>query len=97
MNFEVGDLVAGADGSWMVRPPERCANGHVLRGQCIVGTSPCSCGDRHLHLELQRVRPHHIWPGTWSRLLTAARRGAGPVLVAHSGALGSWTTVRLIF
>jgi hypothetical protein len=48
MNFEVGDLVAGADGSWMVRPPERCANGHVLRGRCIVGTSPCSCQDRHL-------------------------------------------------
>jgi len=44
----VGDLVPGIDGSWMVRPPERCANGHRLRGRCIVGTTPCSCQDRHL-------------------------------------------------
>ena len=44
----VGDLVPGVDGSWMVRPPERCANGHLLRGRCIVGTTACSCQDRHL-------------------------------------------------
>ena len=42
----VGDLVAGIDGSWMVRPPARCANGHPLRGRCIGGTTPCSCQDQ---------------------------------------------------
>jgi hypothetical protein len=44
----VGDLVTGLDGSWMVRPPERCAHGHLLRGRCIVGTTVCACQDRHL-------------------------------------------------
>ena len=45
---EVGDLVLSTDGAWMVRPPERCANGHQLAGHCIVGTLPCRCQDRHL-------------------------------------------------
>jgi hypothetical protein len=46
--YEVGELVLSTDGAVMVRPPERCANGHPLAGRCIVGTLPCSCGDRHL-------------------------------------------------
>jgi hypothetical protein len=45
---EVGDLVLGIDGQWMVRPPERCANGHPLAGRCIVATQPCRCQDRHV-------------------------------------------------
>lgn len=48
MRFEVGDLVLGTDGRWMVRPPERCGSGHLLRGNCILAAQPCSCGDRHL-------------------------------------------------
>ena len=45
---EVGELVVSTDGAVMVRPPERCANGHLLAGRCIVGTLPCSCQDRHM-------------------------------------------------
>jgi hypothetical protein len=45
---EVGELVLSTDGQWMVRPPQRCGNGHQLAGRCIVGTLACSCGDRHL-------------------------------------------------
>lgn len=45
---DVGDLVLSTGGEWMVRPPERCANGHRLAGRCIVGTMPCRCQDRHL-------------------------------------------------
>ena len=44
----VGELVLSTDGQWMVRPPQRCGNGHQLAGRCIVGTLACSCGDRHL-------------------------------------------------
>lgn len=46
--YEVGDLVSGVDGSVFVRPPENCANRHALHANCIVGTSPCRCGDRHI-------------------------------------------------
>ncbi|MGB8206933.1 MAG: hypothetical protein WCF69_04875, partial [Mycobacterium sp.] len=45
---EVGDMVLSIDGRWMIRPPERCPNGHTLAGRCIVAAMPCSCGDRHL-------------------------------------------------
>jgi hypothetical protein len=45
---EVGELVLGVNGAWMVRPPERCGNGHLLTGRCIVGSAVCSCQDRHL-------------------------------------------------
>jgi hypothetical protein len=45
---EVGELVVSTDGAVMVRPPERCANGHLLAGRCIVGALPCSCQDRHM-------------------------------------------------
>jgi hypothetical protein len=44
----VGDLVLSTSGQWMVRPPQRCGNGHRLAGHCIVGTLPCRCQDRHL-------------------------------------------------
>lgn len=45
----VGDLVLGTDGRYMVRPPERCGNGHPIRpGHVLVGTCVCGCGDRHL-------------------------------------------------
>jgi hypothetical protein len=42
----VGDLVLSTSGQWMVRPPERCINGHRLAGHCIVGTLVCACGER---------------------------------------------------
>jgi hypothetical protein len=45
---EVGDMVRGVNGEYMIRPPEKCANGHTLHGHCIVAAQPCSCGDRHL-------------------------------------------------
>jgi hypothetical protein len=46
---EVGDLVLGTDGSWMVRPPQRCGNGHpITPGRVLVGTAVCACQDRHL-------------------------------------------------
>jgi hypothetical protein len=45
---EVGELVLGTDGRWMIRPPQYCGNGHRLAGRCIVGTMPCRCQDRHL-------------------------------------------------
>lgn len=45
----IGDCVRSTDGRWMVRPPERCADGHLLvLGRVLVGTAACSCGDRHL-------------------------------------------------
>ena len=46
---EVGELVIGTDGACMVRPPQRCGNGHLIRpGHVLVGTAVCSCGDRHI-------------------------------------------------
>jgi hypothetical protein len=48
MRPDIGDLVRSTTGQWMVRPPERCGNGHLLAGHCIVGTLPCHCQDRHL-------------------------------------------------
>jgi hypothetical protein len=44
---DVGDLVLSDRGEWMVRPPERCNSGHMLRGRCLVGTTVCACRDRH--------------------------------------------------
>jgi hypothetical protein len=49
---EVGDLVLSTDGAWMVRPPERCGNGHpVTPGRVLVGTAVCRCQDRHVTWE----------------------------------------------
>ncbi len=45
---EVGDMVLGINGEWMVRPPENCGCGHLLAGNCIVAAQPCSCQDRHM-------------------------------------------------
>lgn len=40
----VGDLVRCADGSWMVRPPERCPRRHRLPpGRTLVGHQPSNC------------------------------------------------------
>ena len=48
------DLVLCTDGSWMVRRPERCANGHpITPGHVLVGRIACACGERR-HLS---VRP----------------------------------------
>jgi hypothetical protein len=45
----VGDLVLSSGGEWMVRPPERCGNGHpITPGRVLVGTAVCACQDRHL-------------------------------------------------
>lgn len=41
----VGALVLCVDGSWMVRPPQHCPNGHELgANRALVGHQPCSCG-----------------------------------------------------
>ena len=49
MGSEVGDLVLSSGGEWMVRPPERCGNGHpITPGHVLVGTAVCACQDRHL-------------------------------------------------
>lgn len=51
---EIGSLVRSTGGEWMVRPPQRCGNGHPLTpGHVLVGerrhlTWLCDCGDtRH--------------------------------------------------
>lgn len=44
----VGDLVLSTEGSWMVRPPELCANRHRLGGNCLVSATPCQCQSRHM-------------------------------------------------
>jgi hypothetical protein len=44
---EVGSLVRSTGGAWMVRPPQRCGNGHPLTpGGVLVGTIVCACGER---------------------------------------------------
>jgi hypothetical protein len=44
----VGELVRCTDGSWMIRPPERCPRGHRLgAGRVLVGHQPCSCPGGH--------------------------------------------------
>ena len=44
----VGDLVRCTDGSWMVRPPERCPRRHRLPpGRTLVGHQPCDCVGGH--------------------------------------------------
>jgi hypothetical protein len=47
---EVGSLVRSTGGEWMVRPPQRCGNGHQLTpGHVLVGSIACTCGEgRHL-------------------------------------------------
>ncbi len=44
---EPGILVLNTDGQWMILPPERCGRGHLLKGNCLVNSVPCSCGPRH--------------------------------------------------
>jgi hypothetical protein len=77
----VGDLVPSADGSWMVRPPERCANGHRLRGRCIVGTTPCSCQDRHLSWTCDLCGNTTYGPALGPHLFRAERTGSGASLL----------------
>jgi hypothetical protein len=44
---EVGRLVRSTGGEWMVRPPQRCGNGHRLTpGHVLVGSMVCACGER---------------------------------------------------
>ena len=47
---EVGRLVRSTGGEWMVRPPQRCGNGHsITPGHVLVGSIVCSCGEcRHI-------------------------------------------------
>ena len=43
----VGDLVLSTRGEWIVRPPQRCGNGHWLQpGRVLVGSMVCACGER---------------------------------------------------
>jgi hypothetical protein len=43
----VGELVLSTSGEWMVRPPQRCGNGHRLQpGRVLVGSIVCGCGER---------------------------------------------------
>jgi len=44
---EVGELVLSTGGAWMVRPPQRCPNGHpITPGRVLVGSIACACGER---------------------------------------------------
>ena len=44
---EIGRLVRSTGGQWMVRPPQRCGNGHQLMpGRVLVGSMVCGCGER---------------------------------------------------
>ena len=45
---DVGELVLGVGGKWMIRPPEKCRNGHTLAGHCKVTSQPCQCRERHV-------------------------------------------------
>jgi hypothetical protein len=45
---EVGDVIRGIDGDYMIRPPEASANGHRIADRCIAAAQPCSCSDRHI-------------------------------------------------
>ncbi len=50
MPIEVGSLVRGVDGHWIVRAPTHCTAGHKLRpGRVLVGHVPCSCSQRGGH------------------------------------------------
>lgn len=45
--YGVGELVIGVDGACMVRPPQRCTNGHpITPGRVLVGSIACCCGER---------------------------------------------------
>jgi len=47
VTVEVGEPVLGVDGRWMIRPPQRCANGHpITPGRVLVGSIACGCGER---------------------------------------------------
>ena len=48
MFARIGDMVLGFNGEYMIRPPERSADGHLLPANCIVACTPCSYQDRHL-------------------------------------------------
>lgn len=54
---DIGDMVLGINGQWMVRLPGRCANGHLLAENCIVAAQPCSCQDRHMSWSCGNLRP----------------------------------------
>ena len=44
----VGELVRCTNGSWMVRPPERCPRGQQLRAhRVLIDHPPCSCVGGH--------------------------------------------------
>jgi hypothetical protein len=44
---EVGRSVRSTTDQWMVRPPQRCGNGHpITPGHVLVGSMACACGER---------------------------------------------------
>ena len=41
--YRIGDLVLSTSGEWMVRPPQRCGNGHRIEpGHVLVGSMVCA-------------------------------------------------------
>jgi hypothetical protein len=62
---------------WMVRPPQGCANGHRLAGHCIVGTTACSCQDRHQSWICDECGDTPTVPrSAWTAACCMARRGS---------------------
>lgn len=57
----VGDLVRCTDGTSMVRPPERCQDGHQLGpNKMLVGHQPCGCGHRGGHMTWACLECGHV-------------------------------------
>jgi hypothetical protein len=76
---EVGRLVRSTGGQWMVRPPQRCGNGHPLTpNHVLVGSMACPCGERR-HL-------------TW--LCDCGQTSYGPPLGLNCSVLNGPATVR---
>jgi hypothetical protein len=42
----IGDLERRGS-KWVLVAPTHCGNGHLLRGNVSLGTTPCDCGTRH--------------------------------------------------
>jgi hypothetical protein len=85
VRLEVGDLVLGVDGQWMVRPPERCGAGHLLRGHCLVGSMICLCQVRQPDVDVQPVRRHGLRAGARCVLQADARARRGQVMTPAAG------------
>ena len=70
---EVGDLVLNTENQWMVLPPERCAAGHYLTGNCLVAAQPRKCQNRTcpgVATPVTASPTGHLWVLTSPQILT---------------------------